>query len=241
MTSEQFHDALTLLPEDLVARADEFRSRKPKVIPLKRYAALAACFVVLLTSALAVHALRQKSAVTEMAAAAPFSAMRDTEAVAAESPRMEAAKEIPETSRSAATADSAIPFTCVETPYNPHNTACYAHGPAPYAMASREELDDYLSKWDRLYLLAPLRDACQIYDEAWFASHDLILIPVDCVTGSCTVTDMTIADGGCEITVDISGDQAEESTNYHILLPLEKNNLTDPANITVIYNSDTTD
>ena len=241
MTSEQFHDALTLLPEDLVARADEFRSRKPKVIPLKRYAALAACFVVLLTSALAVHTLRQKSAVTEMAAAAPFSAMRDTEAVAAEAPRIEAAKGSPETSNSAAMADSDVPFSCVETPVNVHSTASFAHGPSTSLMASREDLDDYLSKWDRLYLLAPLRDACQIYDEAWFASHDLILIPVDCVTGSCTVTDMTIADGGCEITVDISGDQAEESTNYHILLPLEKNNLTDPTNITVIYNSDTTD
>ena len=46
MTAEQFHDVLTLLPEDLVARADEYRSRKPKVIPLKRYAALAACFIL---------------------------------------------------------------------------------------------------------------------------------------------------------------------------------------------------
>ena len=241
MTSEQFHDVLTLLPEDLAARADEYRCRKPKVIPLKRYVALGACCAVVLTSALAVHALRQKSAVTEMAVAVPFSAMRDTEAIADEAPRMEAATGTSETFRSAAEEDNGIPFTCVETPVNVHSTASFAHGPSTSLMASREDLDDYLSKWDRLYLLAPLRDACQIYDEAWFASHDLILIPVDCVTGSCTVTDMTIADGGCEITVDISGDQAEESTNYHILLPLEKNNLTDPANITVIYNSDTTD
>ena len=39
-TSEQCHDALTLLPEDLVANADAFRSRKPRIIPLKRYAAM---------------------------------------------------------------------------------------------------------------------------------------------------------------------------------------------------------
>ena len=64
MTSEQFHDALTLLPEDLIARADEFRSRKPKVIPLKRYAALAASFAVLLTSAVIVHTLHQKNGTT---------------------------------------------------------------------------------------------------------------------------------------------------------------------------------
>ena len=55
MTGEQFHDALTLLPEDLVARAEGFRSRKPKVIPWKRYVALAASLVVLLTSGLVVH------------------------------------------------------------------------------------------------------------------------------------------------------------------------------------------
>ena len=77
MTSEQFHDALTLLPEDLVARADEYRSRKPTVIPLKRYAALAACFALLLTSAIYVRSLRQKTTVTEMAAAAPFAVMED--------------------------------------------------------------------------------------------------------------------------------------------------------------------
>ena len=50
MTAEQFHDALTLLPEDVVANADAFRSCKPRIIPLKRYAAMAACFAALLTS-----------------------------------------------------------------------------------------------------------------------------------------------------------------------------------------------
>ena len=240
MTSEQFHDVLTLLPEDLAARADEYRCRKPKVIPLKRYVALAACCAVVLTSALAVHALRQKSAVTEMAVAVPFSAMRDTEAIADEAPRMEAATGTSETFRSAAEEDNGIPFTCVETPVNVHSTASFVHGPSATGINCREELDDYLSKWDRLYLLDALRDACQMYDEDWFASHDLILIPVDCVTGSCTVTDMAISDDVCVITVDISGKQTEEPTNYHIALPVEKNAVTNLQNITVIYNSDTT-
>ena len=30
MTSEQFHDALTLLPEDLVAHAEQYRCRKQR-------------------------------------------------------------------------------------------------------------------------------------------------------------------------------------------------------------------
>ena len=238
MTSEQFYDALTLLPEDLVARADAFRSRKPKIIPWKRYAALAASFAVLVTSAVMVHTLRQKNAPSEMAVAAPYSVMQDAGA-ADEAPRMEAAKGSPETSGSTAMADSAIPFTCVETPVNVHSTASFVHGPSATGITSREELDDYLSKWDRLYLLDALRDACQMYDEDWFASHDLLLIPVDGVTGPCAVTDMAIADDVCEITVALSGEKTEEPTNYHIVLPIEKDAVTDPQNITVIYISDT--
>lgn len=238
MTGEQFHDALTLLPEDLIARADEFRSRKPKTIPLKRYAAIAACFAVLVTSAVLVRTLRQKSVPSEMAAAAPYAIMQDAGA-ADEAPRMEAAKGAPETSGSTAMADSAIPFTCAETPDNLNNTACFAHGPSVTGITSRDELDAYLSKWDRLYLLDALRETCQIYDEDWFAFHDLILLPVDDVTGPCAVTNLTIADDGCEITVALSGEKTEEPTNYHILLPVEKGSVTDTQNITVIYNSDT--
>lgn len=234
MTSEQFHDVLTLLPEDLVARADEYRCRKPKVIPFKRYAAMAACFAVLLASAVYVHTLQQKNAPSEMAVAAPYSVMQDAGA-SDEAPRMEAAKGSPETSGSTAMADSAIPFTCVETPVNVHSTASFVHGPSATGITSREELDAYLSKWDRLYLLDALRDACQMYDEDWFASHDLLLIPVDGVTGPCAVTDMILADGGCEITVALCGEKTEEPTNYHIALPVEKGT----QNITVTYISDT--
>lgn len=50
MTAEQLHDALTLLPADLVAEVDKKRSRSPRIIPWKRYAAMAACFAVVLCS-----------------------------------------------------------------------------------------------------------------------------------------------------------------------------------------------
>ena len=42
MTADKFHDALTLLPSDLIAEADAVRSSRPKVLPLRRYAAMAA-------------------------------------------------------------------------------------------------------------------------------------------------------------------------------------------------------
>ena len=221
MTAEQFHDVLTLLPEDLVARADEYRSREPKVIPLKRYAALAACFAVLLTCAIYVHSLRQKSAVTEMAAAVPFDVMEDAEAVE-EAPRMEAA---------------AVP-SCpmVETPDLP-NTAEIDHSAA--IITSRSELEGYFTEMGRYYQLDALRDVCALYDETWFSNSDLLLIPVDSVSPSCSVTDVTLADGVCEIT--ITGEETEVGTNFHLVLPVDKDSVTDTKNITVTYHSDTTD
>ena len=223
MTSEAFSDALTLLPEDLVARADDYRSRKPKIIPLRRYAALAACFAVLLTSAVYVSSLRQKSAVTEMAAAAPVTVMQAGEAEAVEeAPRAEAA---------------AVP-SCpmVETPDLP-NTAEIDHSAA--IITSRSELEGYFTEMGRYYQLDALRDVCALYDETWFSNSDLLLIPVDSVSPSCSVTDVTLADGVCEIT--ITGEETEVGTNFHLVLPVDKDSVTDTKNITVIYNSDTTD
>ena len=221
MTSEQFHDALTLLPEDLVANADAFRSRKPRIIPLKRYAAMAACFAALLTSVIYVHSLRQESAPTEMAVAAPYSVMQDAGAAPAEAPRMEAA---------------AVP-SCpmVETPDLP-NTAEIDHSAA--IITSRSELEGYFTEMGRYYQLDALRDVCALYDETWFSNSDLLLIPVDSVSPSCSVMDVTLADGVCEIT--ITGEETEAGTNFHLVLPVDKDSVTDTKNITVIYNSDTT-
>lgn len=221
MTSEQFHDALTLLPEDLVANADAFRSRKPRIIPLKRYAAMAACFAALLTSVIYVHSLRQESAPTEMAVAAPYSVMQDAGAAPAEAPRMEAA---------------AVP-SCpmVETPDLP-NTAEIDHSAA--IITSRSELEGYFTEMGKYYQLDALRDVCALYDETWFSNSDLLLIPVDSVSPSCSVTDVTLADGVCEIT--ITGEETEAGTNFHIVLPVDKGSVTDTKSITVTYHSDTT-
>lgn len=52
MTADKLHDALTLLPADLIAETDRKRSRPRNVIPWKRYAAMAACFVLVLSTGL---------------------------------------------------------------------------------------------------------------------------------------------------------------------------------------------
>ena len=219
MTSEQFHDALTLLPEDLVAHAEQYRCRKPRVIPLKPYAATAACLAVVLCAAALFRVTQQKSMETDKAAS--FSVMQDAGAAPAESPRMEAA---------------AVP-SCpmVETPDLP-NTAEIDHSAA--IITSRSELEGYFTEMGRYYQLDALRDVCALYDETWFSNSDLLLIPVDSVSPSCSVTDVTLADDVCEIT--ITGEETEAGTNFHLVLPVDKDSVTDTKNITVIYNSDTT-
>lgn len=52
MTTQQLHDALSCLPEDLIAEADARRSAPPRMIPFRRYAAMAACFALVLACSL---------------------------------------------------------------------------------------------------------------------------------------------------------------------------------------------
>ena len=147
--------------------------------------------------------------------------MQDAGAAPAASPRMEAA---------------AVP-SCpmVETPDLP-NTAEIDHSAA--IITSRSELEGYFTEMGRYYQLDALRDVCALYDETWFSNSDLLLIPVDSVSPSCSVTDVTLADGVCEIT--ITGEETEVGTNLHLVLPVDKDAVTDTKNITVIYNADTT-
>ncbi len=79
MTAEQLHDALTLLPADLVAAAEKRRSRKTQGIHWQRWAAMAACFAILICAGsfcmllFAPKGATESMADMEAAAAAPES------------------------------------------------------------------------------------------------------------------------------------------------------------------------
>ena len=231
MTAEQFHDALTLLPEDLVARADRIRSRKRTRIPWKSCAAIAACFAVLLCSAAFYRHFQQDSAPTALAAA-PFAANQEEAADAAEAPRMEAAKGTPADSDAGATADSAILYPCVETPCRPNAAVIDC---SVSILTSRAELEDYFEKMGEYYQLDALRDACDIYGEEWFTSSDLLLIPVDGVSAgqTCIVTEVSCQDGQCSIAITLTGEETGGLTNYHVAVPVEKGAVSDTGQITI--------
>lgn len=232
MTGEQFHDALTLLPADLIAQADKIRCRKPKVLPWKRYAALAACLAAVLCSAMAYRSFQQKNANTEMAAAAPFDAMQEEAVDSGEAPLAAAGQAAPKAAAPDAAAGSADGNLCIETPIN-RDCAEDRQGTTAALLTSPEELDAYLAEWDTLYQLDALRDACSSYDGDWFASHDLLLIPVDDVSAgqTCVVTEVSCANGGCDITVAITGEETAKRTNCHIAVPVAKGTVSDAGQI----------
>ncbi len=87
MTVENLHDAIGRLPSDLVAETDRRRSRPRKVIPWKRYAAMAACLALMLFAGrycLLLFAPKGSGAAMDMIAEAPAAAAPREEAQAAE-------------------------------------------------------------------------------------------------------------------------------------------------------------
>lgn len=94
MTAEQFHDAVSLLPMELVEEVDRRRqSPRKKSIPWGKYAGLAACLVLLLGCTWLVNGMfHAGSKATESA----LQEARDTDAITAEEAApMEAAEAAP--------------------------------------------------------------------------------------------------------------------------------------------------
>ena len=152
---------------------------------------------------------------------------------------MEAAKGAPADSDSGAAADSAIIYPCVETPCRPNATVIDC---SVSILTSRADLEDYFEEMGEYYQLNALRDACHNYDEDWFTSSDLLLIPVDGVSAgqTCVVTEVSCQHGQCSIAITLTGVETGGLTNFRIAVPVEKGSVTDTQNIAVTYKSDTT-
>lgn len=93
MTAEQLHDAIGLLPADLLEKTDKLRqSPGKKKVPVCRYLSAAACAVVVLGGALLFRAVgQQKQAVTFSAAPAMEEALMDEASSAEQAPKLQAA------------------------------------------------------------------------------------------------------------------------------------------------------
>lgn len=232
MTAETLHDAISLLPSDLIAEADKKRYARPKIIPWKRYAAMAACFALVLSCGMfAMRVFAPKGGSTEKYA-------MEQEAPAAAAPmEEEAAEEAPAVNKGASlTEDSArgtfgIPQQCVQTPLKP-STACFSGSTVVHVICSRSELDSYLTDKDWIYDFTDFRAGCEGYDDAWFEDHDLLLLTVhaanpDCLWAVTAIEDVRETDPmgwdwfvyfGDHANVDGGG----EDTAFHLLAELDK-------------------
>lgn len=225
MTGEQFHDALTLLPEDLIARADAVRSRKPKTLHWRRYVSLAACCALLVLCGALYESRSSKSTSPEM-----VSAFRDADSA-------QRTDEAPASGNSGAVdAGIAVP-QCLEIP-DLSNGAEDTALPTVSLFDSREALEEGLSEMGKSWDISGLEPACEGFDDSFFHSQDLLLIFSQDVTGVCEVQDITWQTNGCTVKIAMHSDDREDTTNYAALIPTQKGEIF-PGNVAVVYMTDT--
>ena len=248
MTAEQLHNAIGLLPAELVAEADALRQSRPlRRGHWKRYAAMAACFILVLGCAMTLRLgmtgkMKRSEAVME-AAPAEIPALKTPEAKA-DSSAVTAAGTAQDTGNGqrmdsadatalleTAAASKTPEILCIPTPANLSGTKCYASGPKITLVSSREELETYRAKWEGAYLLDELTAACESFDQAWFAEKDLVLIPVE--AASVAVTDVQIREGTLEIHATLT--QGDPDTAWMLLVTLEKGTVTSAEDVRLVF------
>lgn len=225
MNGEQFHDALTLLPEDLIARADEVRSRKPKTLHWRRYVSLAACCALLVLCGVLYQNQPAKTASNEVI---KVCSPADSAPEMAQAP---ASGDL-----GAMDAEIAAP-PCLEVPNLPDKVED-ATLSAVHLFDSREALEEGLSEMGESWDISGLEMACEGFDERFFASQDLLLIFSQDVTGVCEVQDITWQANGCTVKIAVHPDGREDTTNYAALIPTRKGEIF-PGNVAVVYMTDT--
>ena len=93
MTAEQLHDAIGLLPGDLLEKTDQLRqSPRKKKAPVTRYLSAAACAVVVLGGALLFRGVGQQKGAAFSAAAPAMEAAQMDEAPAEQAPMLQSAQ-----------------------------------------------------------------------------------------------------------------------------------------------------
>lgn len=267
MTAEHIHDALTLLPADLIAETDKKRSQPPRIIPWTRYAAMAACFALVLSSSWFCMKLFSPKGATEAQKEAPAEAASileqsnsfqgaDTAAEAAEEPAApeEALCALPPAAaleegaqddiHTDTTAGSGVLWEgfsqprYVEALPGASTTVCFSGNPAPKLLRSRADLEAYRDEPIQPFDLTNLMEACEGYDDAWFETHDLLLISLCSVPASemPEVTAIYEQDSQWYFCFAAYPDSTEaQHQAWHILIETEKDLIESADAITLIF------
>ena len=180
MNAEQLLDALSQLPDDLIAQVDTLRVPKKKPIPWKRILPIAASLALVIGAVSVAAPLLQRKGVAmdsqcsvqEAAPQAPESAM-EPEAPAEKAPtEVGGAPLAPETDEAEETEIQAIPVTA-------HTFLYYGaepNGTGVEIISSRSELESCNLRPEALWVEA--------YDEAYFEENQLIFLLTDAASSS---------------------------------------------------------
>lgn len=189
MTAEKLHDALSLLPSDLITAADKVRTQpRATVIHWRRWVSMAACIVLILGCSMVFAkkilpgmgggsmeaAMEYESAAMDCAPEAPAAAA-PMESPAAGIVTDESALEIPDSEESSMGTNSGVRGLACEFFLTPWAVDSI---PEITVIRCREELDAYWQTYGAFCDFAAMQSGCGSYDDAWFESNDLLLLPV---------------------------------------------------------------
>lgn len=254
MNAELFHDALNLLPGDLITATDRLRSRPRKQKQhWLRHAAMAACFTLILCGSLLLFPFFFGTGGSSEAAmdgymgqAENFSrddAMAEApmeQAPAADAPG-EAIAPAPTYAAAAGKTDTCLSEETgpwrnaltqyVQTPWREEAPCIDRAYPGTRLIRSRQELEAYCEDNRDFYDLESFREGCRVYDDAFFTENDLLLVEVEEVYATIHHEVLSLTeqnDGTWVLTIlcrDANMDAAETPIPMRILMDLRKDAL----------------
>lgn len=236
MTTAQLHDAIGLLPVDLIAETDCLRCRKQPRLSWQRYAAMAAAAVLVICGGVIGWRLLPGSKTAAAPEAAQFAAASATVAdealPGAQAPMADAAGADNGSPNLATAASLAVHYAAT-----PALTEAAQTQPTYVAlMTSLEDWQTYRQQQEGSYDLTQLDTVMDSRDETYFESQDLVLIRLDAsASASPAVQNMVWEEGSLEIHLNNTATEEDaDQTCWHIALDVEKGALADADQIQLI-------
>lgn len=238
MTTVQLHDAIGLLPVDLIDETDCLRCRKQQRLHWQRYAAMAAAAVLVICGGVIGWRLLPGTASKTAAApeAAQFAAASATVAdealPGAQAPMADTAGADNGSPNLATAASLAVHYAAT-----PALTEAAQTQPTYVAlMTSLEDWQTYRQQQEGSYDLTQLDTVMDSRDEGYFEYQDLVLIRLDASTSAGpAVQNMVWEEGSLEICLNNTATEEDaDQSCWHIALDVEKGALADADQIQLI-------
>lgn len=234
MTVEQLHDAIGLLPGDLLAETDRLRQapRPQKRVLWKPVLAMAACLALVLTGWFWWFQPKGSTGGAADAAflqAAPAAGAPENGAAAEEAPA-QAEEAAPFRSESMITNSQPFP----DWVSSPRLTG-EAGEPAAVLLQSPQDWQDCQTQMGEQFDLTELDSWLSALDESWFESQDLALIRVEQIPAGTQPQITAITQEAGTLTVEIPRyDVSGDGTCWHILVAVEKGSLDSGDQISLV-------